>query len=99
HRRTGGKLEGDDYALLEYRISPVDDCGSVELDDNVIPLGGDLQLVPVPLMDQGFGLLRGIALQDLVSTMFLVEYAPVAVGDVGLGTVNDAFGGAVATEL
>ncbi len=91
-------LERDDARLVEFRVGAVDDPRAVEVDGDVVSLGGDDELVPVLDLDQFLGFLFRVPFED-PAAFFLVEQAPVAVGDVGLRARDDTVGGALASEL
>ena len=65
HRlRPDVDLERDDSLLVEHRVVAVDDPRAVEVDRHVRALGGDDELVPAVVLDQGLGLLQRVALED-----------------------------------
>ena len=99
HRlRPDVDLQCDDSLLVELRIVAVDDPRAVQVDRHVRALGGDHELVPAVVLEQGLGFFERVALEDAAAPL-LVEQAPLAIGHVGLGPRDHAIRLALAAEL
>src|SRR5262249_806706 len=90
-------LKCNDALLVDLGVLTIDEPRSVENDRDVLPLGGDHELVPIILLDEGLGL-RPLIIEEAASALF-VEESPITIGDVGLGARDHAFGRPLAAEL